>query len=201
MTVERSAIILCGGASVRMGQSKALLLFDGEALLSRVCRAVSGSVDRIVVVCSQNQELPKLPEGCVCVTDDLPDAGPLAGLKTGLDVLGDSGGYTFVCGCDHPFLTTAFISDLLSSSGGTEAVVVRTDRPQPLCAWYRNVALHQVAGMLASGERRLSRLLDRLDVREVFVDELADRRAMLSVNTPEEYEAAVRLARTSGQKT
>ena len=60
MRHDRSAIVLCGGESKRMGQSKALLEFEGEALLTRICRNVAEVADPVVVVSAKGQAVPVL---------------------------------------------------------------------------------------------------------------------------------------------
>ena len=87
MSHDRSAIILCGGESKRMGRSKAFLEFEGEALLARICRIVAEVADPIIVVSAKGQAVPVLPELCALVEDDIPFSGPLAGLCRGYEAL------------------------------------------------------------------------------------------------------------------
>lgn len=199
MRHDRSAIILCGGESKRMGQSKALLEFEGEALLARICRIVGEVADPVIVVSAKGQAVPALPESCLLVEDDVPFAGPLAGLCKGYGALSRPGEYTFVCGCDYPFLTVRFLLGLLEKANREDVIAIASDRPQPLCAWYRAQALTEASQLLASGEKRLSKLFDRLIVREVEMSELkavGGKRATITVNTPEEFREAISLARS-----
>ena len=200
MSHDRSAIILCGGESKRMGRSKAFLEFEGEALLARICRIVGEVADPIIVVSAKGQAVPVLSELCALVEDDIPFSGPLAGLCRGYEALSGSGGYTFVCGCDHPFLTGPFLLGLLEKAAGEDVIALASGRPQPLCAWYRYPALTEASRLLASGEKRLSKLFDRLIVRQVETSELeglGGEKATISVNTPDEFREAISLARSS----
>ena len=200
MSNDRSAIILCGGASQRMGQPKALLEFAGEPLLARICRIVAEVADPVIVVSARGQAIPGLPESCELVEDDIPSSGPLAGLRRGYEALSHSDGFTFVCGCDYPLLTRAFLLGLLDRAGEEDVIAIASDRPQPLCAWYRSSALAQAGQLLETGEKRLSRLFDRLVVRQVAIADLKDvggERATINVNTPEEFRKAVSLSRSS----
>ena len=200
MRHDRSAIILCGGESKRMGQSKALLEFEGEALLTRICRNVAEVADPVVVVSAKGQAVPVLPESCLLVEDNIPFAGPLAGLCRGYDALSRPGEYTFVCGCDYPFLTGRFLLGLLEKADKEDVIAIASDRPQPLCAWYRTPALAEASRLLAEGEKRLSKLFDRLVVRQVETSDLeavGGKRATIAVNTPEEFSEAISLARSS----
>ncbi|VAX42749.1 hypothetical protein MNBD_PLANCTO02-2155, partial [hydrothermal vent metagenome] len=61
-TTKFGGIVLCGGKSKRMGQPKLLLPFGNELMLQRVVRILSTVVSPIVVVASQEQKLPQLPD-------------------------------------------------------------------------------------------------------------------------------------------
>lgn len=74
-TVLKSAIILAGGRSSRMGQDKALLQLNGQSQLSRtVALAKAAGCDQILI--SRNQ--PGF------IYDLYPAAGPLAGIQAAL---------------------------------------------------------------------------------------------------------------------
>ena len=53
--LQIAGIILCGGISSRMGQSKALLPFGNESMLQRVIRIMSQVTSPIVAVKADNQ--------------------------------------------------------------------------------------------------------------------------------------------------
>ena len=195
----RHAIVLCGGQSKRMGSPKALLEVGGIPMLSRVCSTLVGIVSELIVVSSPGQKLPQLPDETVVLKDAVAHAGPLSGLSRGYEALMDRTGYTFLCGCDYPFLTQGFLLGLLGQITGLEDVIsVASDRPQPLCAWYRTETLGISTDLLADGENRLSQLLDNLVLHEVSADELACvdvERANFRVNTPEEHLKAEEMGR------
>ena len=65
--INIAGIVLCGGASRRMGTSKAWLEFDGETLLQRIVRVLSTMVRPLVVAAAVNQELPRLPADVLIV--------------------------------------------------------------------------------------------------------------------------------------
>ena len=71
---------------------------------------------------------------------------------------------------------------------------------QPLCAAYRrDAAMTALAAMEAAGERRLTTVADRIEVRAIEEAELRvidpDLRSLLNVNTFEDYARALRLTR------
>jgi molybdopterin-guanine dinucleotide biosynthesis protein A len=181
-----------------MGRPKALLKVGGIALLTRVCDSLSGVVSRIIVVSAPGQDLPKLESGVEIVEDDISHSGPLAGLSRGYEALERTDGHTFVVGCDYPFLTKPFLIGLLAKVGDADVAVVASDRPQPLGAWYRTSVLDLASDLIVKGEKRLSRLLSDLSVREVEEEELAGHdpgKATFSINTPDELEQAESIVR------
>jgi molybdenum cofactor guanylyltransferase len=196
---DRGAIILCGGASTRMGRDKAWLPFGpGEVMLERVARLLGEAVpgDRIVCVAAAEQKLPRLPERVRVVRDRIPDRGPLAGLATGLAAF-EAGDALFVAGCDVPLLVPAFAARMFDLLGEHEIAVAQDGgRCHPLCAVYRARVLLVAESLLAAGERSLVSLVERCDTLRVPVEEL--RRAdpnlwsLENCNTPEDYERALR---------
>ena len=48
-------LVLCGGRSLRIGRSKALLKFGSETMLGRVVRLLLLAVDEVVVVAASQQ--------------------------------------------------------------------------------------------------------------------------------------------------
>jgi len=200
--MNRGAIILCGGRSLRMGRDKALLPFGPqETLLQRVVRIVSAMIppERIVCVAAARQELPTLPAAVRVVRDTVPDCGPLAGLALGLAALEGKVDGAFACGCDTPLLKKEFVERLFELLGDHEAAVPRENgQLHPLPAVYRTNLLSCVRSLLTSGERSLVALLATCDAR--FIDRAEFRDVDLSLsslqncNTSEEYDQALTLA-------
>ena len=101
---SRSAIVLAGGGSRRMGRDKANLPFGPETVLQRVVRIISASVDEVIVVARQGQALA-FP-GRV-VWDEVAEEGPVAGLIAGLGATVATS--CAVVSCDQPLLEGALI--------------------------------------------------------------------------------------------
>lgn len=189
--MNQAGVILCGGASRRMGRPKAWLDWAGEPLLIRVVRTVAVACDQVVVAAGPGQDLPTLPEGVLVVRDSVAHAGPVHGLSTALSVVSD--GPFFLTGCDAPFLIPELIELLFESLGTHDAVVPMVgDQFQPLCAVYSTTIRGVVASMNGIGSLRA--ILDRIDVRTI--DEATLRtvdpqlRAFLPINTPDDVAAS-----------
>jgi molybdopterin-guanine dinucleotide biosynthesis protein A len=191
-----TAIILAGGKSSRFGADKASSLLLGRPLLQWVLDAAAVAAAEVVIVGAVGQELP----GVTCdvpariVRDRYPNAGPLAGLATGLEAAS-----TDVClalSCDAPLLQPALLAALIHGLAGTATAAVVPEvhgRLQPLVAAYRRSAcLGLFRNSVEAGELALTpavQALDPLVIREAearsFDPEL---QSFHSANTPAELE-------------
>jgi len=188
---DRSAIVLAGGKSSRMGQPKALLLFDGQPLITHIVQRLRPMFDDIVVVAAPGQDLPEMP--VTLVRDDVAYQGPVGGLCYGLRAA--TGDVSFVTSCDSAFLDQRLVSYLLAQAADYDVVVPFWDgRLQPLHAVYRRRVLPLLEEQLARGELRPVSLFDK--VRTRTVDEADIRRidpngaSFFNMNTPADYAAA-----------
>ena len=187
-------IVLCGGASSRMGSDKASLTFGGEALLARMVRIVGGVTEQVIVVASPAQRLPPLPKLVRVVHDRQPGRGPLEGLAAGLQAVGDEQAVAFVTSCDAPLLRPAVIERVVSLLGAHDcAAPLINELLQPLTAAYRVSLLPRLEQALADQQLGIWRLLEKLDTRRILPAELTDADPELesfrTCNTPEEYRA------------
>ena len=195
-------VVLCGGRSSRMGRPKAWLPFGGELLLPRVVRLLGEAVDPVVVVAVPGQDAPPLPGHIAVVRDEEDGRGPLQGLAAGLKALGDRIDAAYLSSCDAPFLRPAFVRRLIELLGNAVACVPRVgDHYQPLAAVYRVEAIDAVRRLLAANRGGgvappLHSLFAAVPTRVVGDVELADVdstfQTLRNLNTPEEYEAALR---------
>jgi molybdopterin-guanine dinucleotide biosynthesis protein A len=189
---EIEGFILVGGKSSRMGTDKAQLrlgaqsfaekIADGLASISQTIRVVGGTA---------GSELNRWP----VVPDVHAEWGALGGLHAALDACRSP--WAAIVACDLPFVTGELFVRLARLRDNFAAVVpIQADgRPQPLCALYRTSdCLPCVEELIAAGERRPRRLLERVETRRVAFSELADLEGaslfFTNVNTPEDYAAA-----------
>lgn len=180
-----------------MGQPKAWLPFRGETMLARVCRILREVVDPIVVVAAPDQEVPPLPGEITIVRDDAQAQGPLNGLVGGLAALEGRAGGAYMSSCDVPFLRPEFVTAVIAFLEGYDIAVPVVDGYQhPLAAVYRLKVRPAAEAILAAGQRRPVFLFDQVKTRRITADELRfadpDFASLRNLNTPEEYEAALR---------
>lgn len=155
-------ILLTGGASRRLGRDKARL-----PMARHVADVLREALDGPVI------EVGAGTTGLPCVADDSGE-GPLAALA--LVPPADS----VVLACDLPRVTVALVQALAACPG--TAVPVVGGRAQPLCARYSIDALALVPALVAAGERRMTALLDAVEVE--WLHALAPDEQFADVDTP-----------------
>ncbi|MEO8272447.1 MAG: molybdenum cofactor guanylyltransferase [Chloroflexota bacterium] len=183
-----TAIVLAGGRSTRFGGPKLALEIEGRSLLEHAIGAAAEVVEAVIVAGSSVPD--RFPGGAGdlpirSVTDDEAFAGPLAGLSGALRVTAT--GLAIVVGGDMPGLVPDVLRamiDRLAADDAIDAVVLASPldasaepageparrQALPLAI---DVARGTAASMeaVASGDRSLVRLLDRLRVMEIPASE------------------------------
>jgi len=193
---DATAVILAGGKSSRMGRPKALLPFDGEPLIAHVVRLLKNIFAETVVVAAPEQELPSL--AVRLVRDEVAYQGPVSGIYHGLAASTQE--VCFVTSCDAPFLNLSLISHLLTQIAGCDVVVPYwQERFQPLHAVYRRSLAPLLKAQLLRGELRPIFLYEKVRTQKISENEIRcldpEGLSLLNMNSPEEYQAALRLWR------
>lgn len=209
-----AGIILCGGASRRMGRPKYTLQIGGQTLLTRTVGILREVVNPVVLVAAEGQEIDERTKSLgarggggegdknpasenhfgrvVIVRDHRPYQGPLAGMVRGLEVLPESVEAAFVSAVDLPFLQPAFVRAVVESLGDAEVAVPEIQGVlQPLAAVYRVSLLDRARDLAARGlgPRHLVESSNSVRLREDFLEPVdPDLRSLTTFNTPEEWE-------------
>ncbi len=190
---SRAAIVLCGGESRRMGQSKAMLRLGSRTFLETIVETVSTVCDTVIVVAAPGQPLPDLPGHIRAVHDRIAHHGPLTGFATGLAALPGSSAYVFLTGTDTPLLRPSFVAAMFEYAAGRDlAIPFDGVRHHPLSAAYRvDFAIDRSRELLAQDRHKLMSLAESVDSVEVSPDDLRsvdpDLASFRNVNSPEDY--------------
>ena len=192
----RTAIVLAGGRSVRMGADKASLVFQGESLLFRVVSRLAPQWGSVLVVAAPNQELPPIPTGSVrVVRDEYPGKGPLSGIYTGLKAAETM--YCSVVACDMPFVNPLLLAYMLDAAreGDYEAVIpLVLGQLQYLHAVYKRTLLEPIEQALCGGRLALHSFLGHRKIRVISGSDVTDfdpeLRFHFNLNAPEDLARA-----------
>ena len=155
-----TGILLVGGASSRFGSPKALARFEGEALAERAWRLLGEACTERIAVGDT--------DGLPFETLDDPGTGPVAAIAAGLRRATCE--VAVVVPVDMPLLTPDALR-LLADACREAAVAQRGPLP---CA-----VATRVLPAFETGERRLSAVLDGLDIARIQLEE----RMLANVNT------------------
>lgn len=195
-----TGILLSGGQSRRMGRDKATMPFGHNTMLEFI-------VQQLATVCGGGISIVAAAQGpaptiadAVTLRDRQPGHGPLEGIAVALQAT-PSNRLAAIVGCDNPFVSPPLIAAMADrlSSGEADAVVIRdAQRMYPLMAVYRPRVYSAAIAAMDEGVWSLHEWLHRLKVDfvgEEFVRQFdPDLRSLINLNTPQEYQAALKLA-------
>jgi len=198
--LKKSAIILAGGFSKRLGQDKGLSKLAGRPLVLHVLDRVCGVVDEVVVVVSSDDQRAVfaglLGRKASVVVDKYEIRSPLIGASVGFE--NAQGKYSLLLPCDTPFISSEISSLLLDLCVNKSAVIPRWPNGyiEPLQAVYHTKsALTASKTALEQKKLDLQSMISHLrGVRYVstMVLQQVDPRLLtfFNVNTPEDLKRA-----------
>jgi molybdenum cofactor guanylyltransferase len=185
-----AACIVAGGRGSRMGGAiKPLLRIDGRTILDRLVEVLSPLCAEVLVAVA---EPGQIATDLRCVVDDVPEAGPLAGIAAGLAAARRP--WLVAVAGDMPDVRPDVIALLLSRAApGIDAVAARIGgHAEPLCAVYGASCLAAAQRRLREGQFRTGGLLTDEELAVAWIDEDDLRRidpdlaSFRSINRPED---------------
>lgn len=193
--------VQAGGASSRMGADKALKPFLGHPLIQRVIERVSPIADEIIVTTNRPDDYQFL--NLRLLPDLKPGRGALGGLYTA--IASASHPIVAVVACDMPFASAALLETMtrLLVQNAADVVIAKTEEGyEPLHAVYRRATcLPAILSAIETDQWKVIAWFPQVKVHTLTPEEARqsnpDGLAFWNVNTPEEFDAAERLARRS----
>jgi molybdenum cofactor cytidylyltransferase len=186
-----SAILLAAGESRRMGSLKALLPYQGQTFIERVCTAfLTAGVDELIVVLGARAEeigraLPVHP-ALRSVVNSRYSQGQLSSLMVGIGALSPESEAAVVNLVDHPLVLSETITAVLDSFRAVPVPIViasyQGKRGHPVL-FSSQVYGEILAAPLDQGAKVIVRK-DPSRVREIPLD---DPGILADIDTPEEY--------------
>ncbi|WP_034230224.1 molybdenum cofactor guanylyltransferase [Aquimarina pacifica] len=182
---NRTAIILAGGKSSRMGSDKGLLLFKGIPFIQHIINAVAPLVNDIIIV-SSNPNYSAF--GLQRIEDIVPDSGPIGGLHAGLTRTKTEN--NLVISCDVPLVTSELLKKLIAheKEDFDSIQFEAAGKTMPLIALYRKNCAAVCEKLLISGERRLRQLVLNVNTKTIQVSE-KEQFLVANINTIEDLKA------------
>src|SRR5262245_28090268 len=186
-----SAILLAAGESRRMGSAKALLPYQGQTFIARICNTfLSAGVDELIVVLGARvdelrQALP-MHVKLRTVINTHYTLGQLSSLTVGIGALSSESEAVLVNLVDHPLIAAETMKTLITSFRAAPLPILvasyRGKRGHPVL-FSRQVYGEILAAPLDQGAKVVIRK-DPARVREIPLD---DPGILADIDTPEDY--------------
>jgi len=182
-----TGIILAGGKSSRMGTDKGLLKFNDKSFIEYSIAAIKPLVSQIIIV-SNNADYDQF--NLKRVEDIIKDAGPLAGLYSGLKVSKTE--CNLVLSSDIPLIRTEILNQLINECENNFDVIqiMSKNKSMPLIALYRKSCEKVFHHLLQNNERRLQVAVNQCKVKNIVLNPSLEL-FVTNINTPEDLEKMV----------
>jgi molybdopterin-guanine dinucleotide biosynthesis protein A len=197
-----TSIILAGGKSLRLGQSKALQSIGGKSLIQWVVDCLAILSTEIIIATAHGEAVPCSSAVKIkTVADIYPGKGPLAGIYSGL--IASSSSRAIVVGCDTPFLSVGLLEYMTQICSTFDVVVPRIKKKvEPLCAVYSKTCLAPIQELLEQNELGIRKLFSMVKVKYVEEDEInnfdPEHLSFFNINSQADLNKARKLAAEKG---
>jgi molybdopterin-guanine dinucleotide biosynthesis protein A len=191
---QLSCIILAGGKNARMGREKASLRIGEKTIIEEQRDSLSKLFEEIIIVTNALDNFGNMK--AKVVNDIVPDSGPLGGLYSGLAV--SSNIQSFLIGCDMPFVNLNLIEYMIQQIEENDIVIPASSKGvETLFAIYSINCLETIRRQIELKNLKLLEILNFHNVRYISQEEVGrfdpDEFAFFNVNSPKEYEKALKI--------
>lgn len=193
-TLSLAALILAGGQSSRMGQDKALILWDGTPLIQRVCQVAAECCQQVYILTPWPERYQDRlqPGNYQFVLESQPGQGPLVALAQGLAEI--SADWILLLACDLPLLRADMIQEWANQLNQLPSTVLaqvpcQANRWEPMCGFYRHEALPELKRFVEQGGRSFQTWLEQLPVEPIPASPLWSE-MLWNCNTPGDLKKA-----------
>jgi len=188
LAITMRGLVLVGGQSERMGESKAHLEYDNKALYLRAYELLS-TVCSSVYLSTRSDQVFSLP---TIIDEAFTQIGPASGLLSAHEKYRD---IWFVLACDFPLASDEAVRQLYEAYKPPATYFVMEGQVEPLFAIWSPEALDMLKENVRKGKTGPIYTLRSLGTGI----EPKDRRWVYNTNTPEEWQIAQSMRRTTGR--
>ena len=186
-----NAIVLAGGLSQRMGQNKALLLWQHSSFLAHLIDCCAGFFGKVLLVVKDPALYQEFCGGGVSLVADLnPDRAAMVGVYSGL-VYSDTP-WNFVVAVDMPHWDRAQIRRMMFETHTASCdhcapvgvLPVCQGRIHPLKGFYHRDILSTLTQTVDDKKYNLTKYLESQSVKLLE----SDQKFVANINTPHDYQ-------------
>lgn len=186
-----AGIVPCAGASVRMGQPKALLRFDDRTFVQAVVDALSkGGCDPVLTVVPDDEAIADAARatGARVLTNPHPGEGPITSMRLALAALEEPLEGLIYHAVDYPCVRPETVSALLEMARASDAALVipTYDGVRGHPSFFRERLFSELLNPALEGGARTVVHRHLEDARLVAVDDPGVR---MDIDTPADYRA------------
>ena len=188
----KTAAILAGGLSTRMGYDKKKLRLGGENILKRIVVQLSKDFDDIVIIGCNQEDFPEIKGVRGFYPDAMEISASLVGIYTGL--IHSKSQYLYVAACDMPVYNhdyVVYMKDLIKKKPGINACLTRyKEWIEPFNAFYNIDLIPKIHAFLETGRKSIHKCFEPENIH--YIDEKIGRayspgwEMFCNLNTPEE---------------
>lgn len=183
-------VILCGGKSSRMGSNKALLEFCNRPLVQYMYERMQKIFESVYLVAKDNTPFEGFSH--LFIQEQSKIYAPLIGIQASLWKMQR----VFFLSVDTPFIQEKYIKEMLEKMGDEQILYAKTqNKSHFLCGIYHQSILSIVGEMIEKEDFKMSHLISQ--TKSAFV-EFEDEEAFANLNTPLEYQKALKRIEQNG---
>lgn len=191
MELFKTAVIMAGGKSSRMGFDKQFLSIYNERIINYLINELRKEFEEIIIVTNKVEEYKEYD--VKLLSDEIKEKGPLSGLHIGLKA--SSSKYTYFIACDMPNLDMDYIRFMKERIGNLDidACVTKTGKNiEPFNAFYSGSLINYIEKLLMKEFNSLSYLIKSINtfyIKEKEAREFSpDLSMFFNLNTIEDVE-------------
>ncbi|MEB3343409.1 molybdenum cofactor guanylyltransferase [Okeania sp.] len=180
------ALILAGGKSSRMGQDKALMLWENIPMLKRVYQVANKCTEKVYIITPWPEKYqPIIPIECEWLIE-LKNEGPLVAFTEGLTQINSD--WILLLGCDLPLLNSNIIQTWATKLNQLSPEILalvpqKSQRWEPLCGFYRQQIKIELEKTISQDNCSFQKLLVKIPVQPLFIDSQIEK-MLFNCNTP-----------------
>ncbi len=170
MKESKTALLLAGGKSSRMGMDKGLIKFRGRiTIIEEIISHLKNLFDEILIVTNNPASFKKFETAVV--EDLIKNKGPLGGIFSGLCF--STSELNFVVGCDMPFINPQLIKYIAGKPWDYDAVIPEINgRFETLFARYSKRIIPTLFSHLTKNMLRTQDIFKKLRVLKITPEEI-----------------------------
>ena len=174
-------IILAGGKSSRMGCDKGLVMLHNKPMIAHVIETLNQLTADIIVVSNQ-AEYNEF--GLPVFEDMIKEAGPLAGIHTGL--MHSKHKKNIVVSCDVPFVSVELLTFLIENSWDNDVTIpLKNNKTHQVIGVYDKDCIEVFKQELDNNQRKIKVALEKVKLNVVDAN-MFDEKEFFNVNTSQE---------------